>query len=42
MVVRFPSDVPRLSAAIFDHYRVHTEAELAWVTDLLQKLENEE
>jgi len=32
-------EVPPLAAAIFDHTRVHTRAELEWVSDLLQKLE---
>ncbi len=31
-------EVPRLATAIFDHSLAHTEAELSWVTDLLQKL----
>ncbi|MFZ6031165.1 MAG: PadR family transcriptional regulator [Chloroflexota bacterium] len=35
-------EVPRLAAAIFDHTLVHAEAELAWVSDLLQKLEKGE
>ncbi|MBN2257921.1 MAG: PadR family transcriptional regulator [Anaerolineaceae bacterium] len=34
--------VPHLARAIFDHSLVHTKAELAWVTDLLQKLESGE
>lgn len=32
-------EVPRLAGAIFDHARVHTQAELSWVSDLLQKIE---
>ena len=36
----FP-EVPPLAATIFDHTIIHTRAELDWVTDLLQKLENE-
>lgn len=32
-------EVPRIAAAIFDHTIVHTQAELNWITDLLQKLE---
>ncbi len=35
-------EVPPLAAAIFDHTLVHTQAELSWVTDLLQKLESGE
>jgi DNA-binding PadR family transcriptional regulator len=35
-------EVPRLATAIFDHSLVHTKAELKWVSDLLQKLENGE
>lgn len=35
-------EVPRLAAAIFNHTLVHTQAELNWVTDLLQKLESGE
>lgn len=35
-------EVPRLAGAIFDHTFVHTSAELAWVSALLQKLENGE
>jgi len=35
----FP-EVPPLAAAIFDHTIFHTQAELEWVTDLLQKLES--
>lgn len=35
-------EVPHLAAAIFDHSIVHTQAELTWVTDLLQKLESGE
>lgn len=31
-------EVPRLAAAIFDHTLVHTQAELAWTEDLLEKL----
>jgi DNA-binding PadR family transcriptional regulator len=33
-------EIPQLAAAIFDHTLVHTQAELSWVTDLLQKLES--
>jgi DNA-binding PadR family transcriptional regulator len=33
-------EVPRLATAIFEHTLVHTQAELSWVTDLLQKLES--
>lgn len=33
-------EVPRLATAIFDHTLVHTQAELNWVTDLLQGLES--
>jgi DNA-binding PadR family transcriptional regulator len=33
-------EVPRLATAIFDHTFVHTQAELNWVGDLLQKLES--
>ena len=35
-------EVPRLATAIFDHTIVHTQAELNWVTDLLQKVERGE
>ncbi|MBN2119388.1 MAG: PadR family transcriptional regulator [Anaerolineales bacterium] len=35
-------EVPRLALAIFDHTLVHTQAELNWVTDLLQKMESGE
>lgn len=35
-------EVPRLAMAIFDHTFVHTQAELGWVSDLLQKIENDE
>jgi len=35
-------EVPRLAMAIFDHTYVHTQAELNWVSDLLQKLESGE
>ena len=31
--------VPLLAKAIFDHTRVHTEAELSWTRDLLEKVE---
>ncbi len=31
-------EVPPLAAAIFDHTLVHTQAELNWVTELLEKL----
>ncbi len=34
--------VPRVAAAIFDHTLFHTRAELAWVTDLLDKMEKGE
>ncbi len=34
--------VPRVAAAIFDHTLVHTRAELAWITDLLDKVEKGE
>jgi DNA-binding PadR family transcriptional regulator len=33
-------EVPRLATAIFEHTLVHTQAELNWVTDFLQKLES--
>jgi DNA-binding PadR family transcriptional regulator len=36
----FP-EVPRFAAAIFDHTIVHTQAELQWMTDLLEKLESD-
>ncbi len=32
-------NVPRLAQAIFDHSRLHMEAELVWLKDLLQKIE---
>lgn len=32
--------VPRLATAIFDHALVHTQAELTWLTGLLQKIES--
>ena len=35
-------EVPQLAAAIFDHSRVHFEAELAWTRDLLEKVEQGE
>lgn len=35
-------EVPRLATAIFDHTFVHNQAELNWVSDLLQKLESGE
>lgn len=35
-------EVPRLAMAIFDHTFVHTQAELNWVSDLLQKIEGGE
>ena len=35
-------EVPRLATAIFDHTLVHTQAELSWVSDLLQRLESGE
>lgn len=34
--------VPRLAAAVFDHSRVHFQAELAWTQDLLEKIERGE
>ncbi|HVP22039.1 MAG TPA: PadR family transcriptional regulator [Anaerolineaceae bacterium] len=33
-------EVPALAAAIFDHTLLHTQAELEWVTKLLQTLES--
>jgi len=33
-------EIPPLAAAIFDHTLVHTQAELDWVTALLQKMES--
>ena len=33
-------EITPLAAAIFNHTLVHTQAELDWVTDLLQKLES--
>ena len=33
-------EVPPLAGAIFDHTIFHTQAELDWVTDLLQKLKS--
>ncbi|HVP20248.1 MAG TPA: PadR family transcriptional regulator, partial [Anaerolineaceae bacterium] len=36
----FP-EVPPLAAAIFDHTIVHTQAELQWVTGLLEKLQRD-
>ncbi|NMC83880.1 MAG: PadR family transcriptional regulator [Anaerolineaceae bacterium] len=35
-------EVPRLASAIFDHTLIHTQAELGWISDLLQKLERGE
>jgi DNA-binding PadR family transcriptional regulator len=35
-------EVPRLAAAVFDHSRVHFQAELAWTRDLLDKVERGE
>jgi DNA-binding PadR family transcriptional regulator len=35
-------EVPRLATAIFDHTLIHTQAELTWVSDLLQKMESGE
>jgi DNA-binding PadR family transcriptional regulator len=32
-------EVPKYAAAIFDHSMLHTQAELAWVNDLLKKME---
>ncbi|MBN1797102.1 MAG: helix-turn-helix transcriptional regulator [Spirochaetales bacterium] len=32
-------NIPRLAQAIFDHSRLHMEAELVWLKDLLQKIE---
>ena len=32
-------EVPRLATAIFDHSLVHTQAELSWVSNLLEKVE---
>jgi DNA-binding PadR family transcriptional regulator len=34
--------VPHLAVAIFDHSRVHFQAELDWTQDLLEKLERDE
>lgn len=31
--------VPRLAAAVFDHSRLHFQAELSWTQDLLEKIE---
>ena len=39
-LLAFP-EVPPLAAAIFDHTIVHTQAELQWVTDLLENLERD-
>jgi DNA-binding PadR family transcriptional regulator len=39
--LRLP-EVPRLASAIFDHTLAHTEAELGWVSALLQKMEQGE
>lgn len=33
------AEVPRLAGAIFDHSVAHTQAELNWTTDLLEKME---
>ena len=35
-------EMPPLAVAIFDHSRVHLEAELAWARDLLDKVERGE
>jgi len=35
-------EVPRLAAAIFDHTVLHTQAELDWMADLLNKLQSGE
>jgi len=35
-------EVPRLAAAIFDHTLAHTQAELDWISNLLNKLESGE
>ena len=32
-------EVPHLATAIFDHSLAHTQAELSWLSELLQKLE---
>lgn len=32
-------EVPRLAAAIFEHSRIHFQAELSWTQDLLEKIE---
>jgi DNA-binding PadR family transcriptional regulator len=34
-------EVPLLAGAIFDHTLIHTQAELNWLSDLLQKIEND-
>lgn len=33
------TEVPRLAAAIFDHSVAHTRAELAWTSEVLEKIE---
>jgi len=35
-------EVPRFADAIFDHSLIHTRAEVAWLTDLLEKIERGE
>jgi DNA-binding PadR family transcriptional regulator len=35
-------EVPKHAAAIFDHSTLHVQAELAWVNDLLKKMEGGE
>lgn len=35
-------EMPRSAVAVFDHSRVHLEAELAWTKDLLEKVERGE
>jgi DNA-binding PadR family transcriptional regulator len=35
-------EVPRLAAAIFDHTVIHTQAELSWTAELLEKLQRGE
>ena len=34
-------EIPRKAAAVFEHSRVHFEAELAWTRDLLTEIEQE-
>jgi len=34
--------MPRFVATVFDHSRVHFQAELAWTRDLLDKVERGE